>query len=520
MKRRSFLKSGSVLSLPVMLSGMRVGAMTHTVLDEIISADSDRVFVLIRQNGGNDGLSTVIPLDQYDNLSRFRSELLIPEGQVLKLTEETGLHPVMPGLHTLYQENVISIVQNVGYPNQNRSHFRSTDIWDSGSEASEVLATGWIGRYLDTDHPGFPEGYPNAENPHPIAITMGPRVSETCQGMAANFSLAISDPTALAMIPGTEGGDPPDLPYGHELSYLRQVVSQTNQYAGILQEASEAGTNQSDLYPEPGQNSLADQLKIVAQLISGGLETKVYVVNLNGFDTHANQIIGGDPTVGVHSTLLANLSTAIHAFMDDLRQQGLDERVIGATRSEFGRQIAANGSLGTDHGEAAPLIVFGSCVNGGLVGTNPVIPDTLERQQGVQTQVDFKNVFGSLLMDWFGASESIIQSIFSHQFEYIPMVEGCSNTTSTREEIISTTTFRAFPNPFFDELRVSWDSPGGPYIMSLYNSSGQEVRKLERGQASAGQIDRSFSLPTLPPGHYIFKLQGNNFMESRALIHF
>ena len=520
MKRRFFLKSGSVVSIPMMLGGVQMGAMTNSIFDELIAPDDDRIFVLIRQNGGNDGLNMVIPVDQYSTLSSLRSNILIPENQVLKLTDETGLHPNMPDLKSLYDEGVVSIIQNVGYANQNRSHFRSTDIWDSGSKAAEVLATGWIGRYLDTDYPGFPDGYPNTESPHPIAITMGPSVSETCQGIAANFSLAISDPTALAMIPGTDGGDLPDLPYGDELAYLRQVVEQTNQFAGILSDVADAGVNKSELYPEMGVNGLADQLKIVAQLISGGLQTKVYVVNINGFDTHADQVQDGDTVAGFHGTLLTNLSTAIMAFMDDLRIQGLDQRVIGATRSEFGRQIASNGSFGTDHGDAAPLIVFGSCVLGGIVGPNPVIPSQLERQAGVPAQIDFKNIFGSIMMDWFGASEGTINSIFSHDFEYISLIEACNVTTSTGIPSIKTDFVRAFPNPFFQQLGVEFKSPGGEIRMSIFNTNGQEVLTLEESKISAGEHTRTFDLPELPAGHYVLRLAGEKMLQSSSLLHF
>ena len=503
-----------------MVGGMRVGAMTQTVFDDIIAPDDDRIFVLIRQNGGNDGLNTVIPMDQYSNLSMHRPNVLIPESQVLKLTDETGLHPVMTGIKSLYDEGVISIIQNVGYENQNRSHFRSTDIWDSGSQAQEVISTGWIGRYLDTDYPGFPEGYPNDDAPHPIAITMGPRVSETCQGQAANFSLAISDPTALANIPGTDGGELPDLPYGHELAYLRQVVAQTNEFADILQQASDMGVNDSTLYPEAGNNSLADQLKIVAQLISGGLQTKVYVVNINGFDTHANQVDQQDSTAGFHAQLLAELSEATLAFMDDLRNQGLDQRVIGATRSEFGRQIAANGSLGTDHGDAAPLIVFGTCVKGGIVGANPKIDSSLERQAGVPAEVDFKNIFGSILMDWFGASEAIINSIFSHNFQYVPVIEPCNVTTSTDSTFIETDYVRAFPNPFFEQLAVKFRTSGGPMRISLFNDQGQRILQLEEGHVGPGEHTRDFNLPELIPGHYVLRMEGERVLQTQSLLHF
>ncbi len=521
MHRRSFLQSGSILSLPTLLGGVQVGVMTRSVFHQILDADDDRVLVLVQQNGGNDGLSTVIPLDQYSTLSAARPDILIPENQVLKLTDETGLHPVMGGTKALYDEGVLAIIQNVGYANQNRSHFRSTDIWDTGSLAEEVLATGWIGRYLDTVHDGYPENYPNQTHPHPIAITLGPSVSETCQGIAANFSLAINDPNALTMIPGTTGGELPDLPYGDELTFLRQIVAQTNEYAVVLSDAAELGANLSPLYPDPGQNSLADQLRIVAQLISGGLQTKIYVVNINGFDTHANQVLGDDSTTGIHAELLSNLSSAMHAFVDDLRMQGLDHRVIGATRSEFGRQISSNGSLGTDHGNAAPLLIFGSCVNGGITGPNPQIPSDVPRQAGVPTQIDFKDVFGSMLVDWFGVSQATVGGIFSHQFTYMPIINACSQTTPTQDlSNEKPYSLHAYPNPFFERLNVQFKTPGGHARVSLFNEAGQEIHVFTDRDYAPGEYTVEYQVPHLTPGHYYYKFQAGSFQETRSLLHF
>ncbi len=520
MKRRSFLRSGSILSLPLALNGVKVGVFSQTIFEEIIDPNNDRVFVLIQQNGGNDGLNTIIPIDQYDNLASARSDILIPENRIIKLTEQTGLHPVMTGVKELYDQGMLNIIQNVGYPNQNRSHFRSTDIWDTGSAAQEVLATGWIGRYLDSIHSGFPEDYPNSDFPHPVAITLGPTVSETCQGIAANFSLAINDPTSLSMIPGTEGQELPDNPYGRELTFLRQILSQTNEYAEVLSGVAEMGTNLSPLYPEQGVNRLADQLRTVAQLISGGLQTRIYIVNINGFDTHANQTSASDSTVGIHANLLTDLSQAVHAFMDDLQRQGLDQRVIAATRSEFGRKIVSNGSFGTDHGNAAPLLVFGSCVNPGMYGENPTIGSNVDPSEGVEMKVDFRNVFGSILIDWLGASETTVQSIFSNVFTKLPIVTACSTTPTTELPIESAVSVRAFPNPFLDNLTVRFKTPGGPAQINLIDASGQRVAVLADENYAPGEYTIEYKVPDIPPGTYYYQFVNGDFSKTQSLLHF
>ena len=522
MKRRDFIRAGSIFTLPVILNGNKVSYFSRTIFDDIFDPSSDRVFVLVQQNGGNDGLNTFIPLDQYDNLAKVRLNILVPENKVIRISNSNGFHPAMTGIKELYDDGLLKIVQNVGYPNQNRSHFRSSDIWNSGSSADEVLASGWMGRYLDMLHPGYPEGYPNGENPHPVAITLGPTVSETCQGMAANFSLAITDPNQLTQIPGSNNGNLPDLPYGWELNFLRQVIMQTNEYAESLIEASEKGTNLSPLYPEPGVNRLADQLKTVAQLISGGLKTRIFVVNLGGFDTHANQVSPGDPTIGAHTNLLNDLSYGISAFIDDLKRQGLEKRVLGCTMSEFGRKIISNGSLGTDHGSAAPLLVFGSCVQAGILGNNPQIPDEVNPAAGVDMQFDFRDIFGSLFLDWMGAPFSSIQSIFSHDFKPLPLVTPCQTTVSVRDVVMKDHLFlKAYPNPFFESFHIEFKSTGGRSRISLFSQQGQEVSVISDEYYSSGKHRLEYQTPDLSPGMYILKITGSrDQVQTQSLLHF
>jgi uncharacterized protein (DUF1501 family) len=187
MKRRSFLKTSSVVSLPLLLNGMPISAYSRSRLFNFLNTETDKVLVLIQLNGGNDGLNTILPLDQYDNLANVRSNIIIPEGSALPIDDVTAFHPNMTGLRDLYLDGKMEIVQSVGYPNQNRSHFRSTDIWTSGSPADEAWNTGWLGRWMDGDHPTFPDAYPNPDFPDPLALTVGSLVSTTCQGSAANF---------------------------------------------------------------------------------------------------------------------------------------------------------------------------------------------------------------------------------------------------------------------------------------------------------------------------------------------
>ena len=285
MKRRQFLQSGSMMSLPVLLGGLEVSALTGSSLFSLLNNDDDKVLVLIQLNGGNDGLNMVIPLDQYSGLNMVRPNLVLPESSVLKLVDKTGLHPVMTGMHRLYQDEKLAVVQSVGYPNQNRSHFRSTDIWTSGSDADKYLTTGWVGRYLDVKYPGFPALYPNADCPDPFAITVGNVVSETCQGPLTNFSFTLVNESSVRLVEETVAAPADGTCYSNEVEYIRNTIKQSNAYASNVIEAFDNGNNVA-VYPQ--NNRLADQLKVVANLISGGLGTKIYIVNLGGFDTHAN----------------------------------------------------------------------------------------------------------------------------------------------------------------------------------------------------------------------------------------
>ena len=512
MKRRNFLKTATALSAPVFLNGLPVAAMTNSSLFPIInSAPNDRVLVIIQLAGGNDGLNMLVPLDQYDKLMAVRENIMIPQNQLLSLSDTIGLHPAMTDLKNLYDNGNLSIVQSVGYPNQNRSHFRSTDIWTSASDAEELITTGWLGRYLAPQHPTFPENYPNDDNPDPIAITVGSLVSETCQGVSTNFSMTIRDVESLA--PLTEGAesDLPDNNYGMQLGFLRNAIAQTNAYGETIIQAAAKGNNLSDLYPEARVNTLADQLKTVANLISGGLQTKIYIVSLGGFDTHGDQVETDATATGSHASLLEKLATAMNAFQDDLKQLGIEEKVVGMTFSEFGRRIQSNGSVGTDHGSAAPLFVFGNCINPTIFGENPVIPDEVGIQDGVQMQHDFRSIYGSLLVDWFEASEEDVRNFLFADFQYLPIIQGCERSTSTNDLPISPKKLlvKNFPNPFINNTTIQFESNDEWMKLSIFDARGGLVKVLANQRFTKGKHQIIFNGRQLPAGNYYYHLQSD-----------
>ncbi len=518
MKRRKFLKATSTaVSLPVLLNGMGVQAITKSALFSGLSDESDRVLILIQLNGGNDGLNSIIPLDQYDNLANARSNIVIPENSILDINNNVGFHPSMTGMKSLFDEGLMSVVHSVGYANQNRSHFRSTDIWQTASEPDEFLTTGWLGRFLEKDHPSFPEDYPNDSFPDPFALTIGSVVSETCQGTGGNFSLAINDPFNLNPLATGSEDDVPDNYYGEELTFLRQTIEQTNAYSEIITDAANMGNNMG-AYPE--DNRLAQQLKNVALLIAGGLKTKIYIVSLGGFDTHANQTTDS-PTEGAHADLLLTVSDAVNAFQNDLKLLGLDNRVLGMTFSEFGRRIRSNASLGTDHGDAAPLMLFGSCLNNpGFIGTNPEIPANVGVQDGVAMQYDFRDVYGSVLMDWFDVEEGDVKNILYQGFQYIPVLDPCEivNTNEAELEESSLKIHKNFPNPFSNLTTIEFQCGREHIKLSVFDGRGQQVATLVNKTLDQGTHKVQFDGSNLPAGNYYYHLQANGQQRTKLMV--
>lgn len=517
MKRRSFIKhTGAAISLPLLVNGLPIAAMGRPKAFSGINEENDRVLVLVQLNGGCDGLNTLIPLDQYDALSQVRGNILIPEEKVLKLTNETGLHPSMIGLQNLYAEEKVNFIQSVSYPNQNRSHFRSKDIWLTGSPADEFWTTGWLGRYFYDKNPDFPENYPNSEYPHPFAITLGNVVSETCQGPAANYSMTLTDPFSLSPLAEAEGDEVPNTPYGEELKFLRISIAQTNDYSETISEAAGNGSNMVD-YPE--NNRLAEQMRTVALLIAGGLKTKVYVVSMGGFDTHANQVVGEDTATGEQAELLNTLSEAIAAFQADLKALNLEEQVVGLAFTEFGRRIRSNDSLGTDHGTAAPLIAFGSCVNAAILGDNPEIAPDVGKSEGVPMQFDFRDAYGSILMDWFDLEEDKVKGVLHEDFQYLPILKVCARTTDIYHPHFSDPVkIHNYPNPFKDWTRIVFESKNEWVRLSIFDQLGAEIKTLVNQRLPEGEHQIAFDGSSLPAGSYFYRLQLEGRQKTKRMV--
>ncbi len=510
MKRRDFVKNISLASVatPFILNDLKFQAIGKELFSTVKSAEG-KVLIIIRLGGGNDGLNTVIPLDQYANLTIQRSNIIIPESNILSLASNPtlGLHPSMTGMQSMFNNGKMGIIQNVGYPVQNRSHFRSSDIWHTGL-MDPSASTGWLGRDFDNSYPNFPADYPNTTYPDPFAISMGSEVSSTCQGVMGNFSHSVEDPTdSFNLTESTQAND--GTYFGSHMQYLSTIISQTNAYGSKVQASATAGQSLSTLYD--ANNPIAVQLRYIAKMISGGLKTKVYILNINGFDTHDSQVSSTNVTLGNHADLLKKLSDAVRAFQDDLSLLNLEDRVAGMTYSEFGRQIASNASLGTDHGDAAPLFLFGTCIGQLVVGPNPIIGNQIVDQEGINMQIDFRDVYASVLKNWFEVPEAEIQPLFEHQVTFYGFLNGCSVGLDENSKDISKAI--VFPNPAANQTTIRFNSQSEWVKIEILDLTGKSVATVFDGNLDKDTHSIPCDLTGVSSGQYIVTINKKSGVE-------
>lgn len=516
MKRRDFLKSSSLFSVPVFLNGMGVSALTKSSLFSNLSLADDRILVLIYLGGGNDGLNTVIPVESYDALLELRPQVVMPENSLLTIDNGNALHSAMTGFHSMYQDKNLGIIQGVAYPDQNRSHFRSSDIWNTGSDSATFLKNGWLGRFLQDEHPIYPEGYPNPEFPDPLALTIDYSLSESCQGNLANFSLALANETSIASVPeGIQGPITNDC-YGSEYKYVIDTIAASNAYGERIIEVFDKGTNISTKYGD--DNALAQKLKLIARLISGGSTTKIYIINQGGYDTHSNQVGVVDPTLGIHADLLRNLSDGVAAFQEDISLLGYGDKVIGMTYSEFGRRIRSNESFGTDHGTAAPMFVFGQCVNGGIIGKNPELNNEIDSQAGLEMQYDFRSVYASVLIDWFGVEKSKIGQMLFEDYQHLPIVDSCNSIVSINPDTTEVQEIKLYPNPVHTSCIIELTLESDYFNMQIFSILGSPVKTIFSKKLEAGEHQIPMDVSDLIPGQYVMHLSNNTKSYTKRFV--
>ena len=537
MKRRNFIKLTSTASA-ISLLPSQVTASLNIAKSFLDCTISNRKLVLINLAGGNDGLNTIIPINYYDIYSNLRPSIKVPSSginsyinldETLDENQQIGLHPSLTGIKNLYDNDLLRIIQSVGYPSQNKSHFASTDIystandgnsWDNGNNS------GWIGRFMESYYADL------IQNSYPLGVEIGSKSNslgfhgESEHGLSVNING--QDPSGFySLISGMAGEPPSNIPisdYGHELEYIIQTDALSNMYSEAISNSFNNGQNAVS-YPD---TDISNQLKTVARLISGGLESKVYMVKLSGFDTHFGQNQAENDILGDHNDLLTKLSSAVAAFMNDLSAMNLKNDVVGLTYSEFGRKAAENGSLGTDHGETAPMFVFGAPVKGGVSGLNPDLNEANENNgYQIQTvQFDYRDTLGTLLQDYLGADNLALDATFFNNTLN-------QSFSETKIDDLIKSDFSVATNCYSNSLTNNRDRKKIFYIINPvyndliiksknqeYSSFKYELYDLNSKLVSKGSsiINQSISISHLINGIYILNISTNEKSEAHRII--
>ncbi len=505
MQRRAFLKTSLAAGAFLPLASSGLFARPLRSLLSASGVPNDRILVLINLNGGNDGLNTVIPVND-DLYYQARTVLGIKKSDALSINSDFSLHPSLATVRNLFQDGRCAIVQNVGYPEPDRSHFRSTDIWHSASNAREVISTGWTGRYLETIHPEYPATLPSA----PFAVQVSNSTTLLIQGSRGSMGMALDSPDRFYDLASglTVNNDPvPNSPAGDQLKYIRQIIVEADIYSNAIDKAIKQGTNNSTY----AKDTLSAQLQGVARLINGGLGTTIYVVTLPGFDTHLHQ-------PDVHAQLLSYVSAGVQSFLDDMQTAGNHQRVVVMTYSEFGRRLAENGSAGTDHGAAAPQMVFGSPVLGGnVLGGIPNLSD-LDSRGDVKMSIDFRQIYSTVLQDWLGFSNGDAKSVLGGEFARLPLfrissVDDTANSSSTSLQLNQN-----LPNPASTSTSIHFILRRGAYArLSIVDQSGRIITTLVDRILDGGNHTVKVDTSQFRSGTYLYRLEALGAVVSRKM---
>ena len=440
--RREFLRTtvlGSALSwtVPAFLANTLSALQTEAAdsATQIVTGKDSTILVVLQMAGGNDGINTVVPYSN-DFYHKARPRIGLTADKIIKINDYLGFNGSMTGFKNLYDSGNLAVVQGVGYPNPNRSHFRSTEIWQTASASDKIEKYGWLGRYFDNACAGadptvgvtigsqLPEAF-FAKNPMGICLNNPQNYRFMANGNATEESyrklneLEMSSPApdgGPSMTPeennsgGTISSLAAGMPMqgGSAVDFISRTALDAQVSSDKVRDIAAKVQNQA-VYPG---SQLGNSLKLVAKLIGGGLPTRVYYVSQGGYDTHTNQI-------NTQTRLLQDLGDSTKAFVDDMKAQGNMQRVLVMTFSEFGRRVTENANGGTDHGAAAPMFIVGNKVKAGLLGKYPSLAPQDLFEGDIKYNVDFRNVYASVLENWLKTKSA---PILGKQFEPLALV--------------------------------------------------------------------------------------------------
>ncbi len=464
--RRSFMQAlGLVGGGSIMLGGTNLTASAPSRLTTALSnaENEDRVLVLVRLKGGNDGLNTIVPIYDYDFYANNRPTIKHTESSLYNLSADFGMPSSMSDLQSLWGEGAMRVVHGVGYPSQNLSHFRSSDIWASGVN-DDYEETGVLGRYFEELYPDFLINPPEI----PAAIQIGSQGNLIFEGVDNNYAFSVANPEQLASI--AENGvlhdvlDVPSCTFGEQLEFMRGITNTTFTYAGTINTAYENASNAV----EYDTQQLGRQLAIVSRMIKGGLGTKVYLVTLDGFDTHANQ-------QQTHDNRMEQVARGMKDFFTDLEATGMHTNVMAMTFSEFGRRIEENGSNGTDHGAASPVMVFGPAMQGnGFVGNHPDMQSP-DQVGNLEYSTDFRQVYATMLKQWLCIDGGLVdQVILGQTFETVDLGFSCEALSTSEFSLADS--FEHWSSMQGGDTFIEFNmTTTAKVTVKLYNLLGQEV---------------------------------------------
>jgi uncharacterized protein (DUF1501 family) len=407
--RRNFIKISAIASASSLMPNFLKAFESHPEDEEKSMllrklTDINKILVIIQLSGGNDGLNTAIPYSN-DNYYNYRPKLAVESAKILKLNDNVGLHPNMVKFKELYDNGNLTVINNVGYPNPDRSHFRSMDIWQSARDSNEYLNTGWIGRYLDSECPVCKNPYNAIEVDDTLSLALK---GETKNGIAAQSPERFYITSAEKFFQDLSGEyTKKNLNKDSNLNYLYKTLIETTSSADYIYKTSKTYKSKTE-YP---QNEFGNHLKTIAEMIISGLNTSVYYVSLGGFDTHFNQQPRQDQ-------LLKQLTEGLFSFMQDLKQNNRVNDVLVMTFSEFGRRVKENASGGTDHGTANNVFL----ISGGLkrAGVNNEPPNLTDLDNGdLKYQVDFRSIYATILNKWLNIND---KKILNKTFSYMDFI--------------------------------------------------------------------------------------------------
>ncbi len=427
--RTSLLGAAASWTLPVFLEKtfFALDAMAANSLTQVATGKDGTILVVLQMAGGNDGLNMVVPFAD-DAYHRARPQLALSADKILRLNSYVGLNPKLAGLKSLYDDGHLAVIQGVGYPNPNRSHFRSTEIWQTASDAERTEREGWLGRYFDNCCAGsdptvgvaigseMPQSF-TARTPTGVVFSRPEQFRFRTSDQGADglsdeekFYRQLNDPADAALA----------APEGGSIGAIAGETSSNLSAADFLQRTALDAQISSDKILAIARKSkssvpypagpLANSLSLIARMIGGGLTTRVYYASQGGFDTHARQL-------NAHDHLMTELNDALASFVADLKAQGNFERVLLLTFSEFGRRVAENANGGTDHGAAAPMFALGGRIKPGLFGKYPSLTNL--DNGDLRFNTDFRSVYGTVLEQWLGAPS---EKVLGRKFPTLPIV--------------------------------------------------------------------------------------------------